>query len=358
MRIVHYSTSLTRSAGGLHASVSGLARAQHALGADVTVIGGADGFFETDRAVWGDVPLCPFELRHRYGLSREVFAHLRALKPDILHIHGVWSAGSIYGATARVPVVVSPHGMLEPWIINRRPIVKAVHAALFERRMLGRAHVHALNIAEADSIRAFAPNTAERMFVLPNGINAVTEISSTQPKTGVLYVGRLHEKKQVLRLVQAWKHLTDAPELSVAGWGDEQYATQVEAACAEGPRVHFLGPLYDTDKSAAFAAARFFILPSLSEGMPMAVLESLQQGCIPILTDACNLPELFTAGIAERIAQNLGNLGSVLERVGRLSEAELDARSKAAQGFSARYHWPEIASSMLARYAEILSKIR
>lgn len=358
MKILHYSTSLSRSAGGLYASVSGLARAQHALGADVTVVGGADGFFETDRSIWGDVPLYPFELRHRYGLSREVFAYLRALKPDILHIHGVWSAGSIYGATAHVPVVVSPHGMLEPWILNRRPIAKAVHAALFERRMLGRAHVHALNIAEAESIRAFTAHTAERLFVLPNGIDPVTEISPAQPKTGVLYLGRLHEKKQVLQLVQAWTHLTEPPELSVAGWGDEQYATQAEAACADGPSVYFLGPLYGRDKSAAFAAARFFILPSLSEGMPMAVLEALQHGCIPILTDACNVPELFAAGIAERIAPDLSNLASVLERVGRLSEAELDARSKAAQGFSARYHWPEIASSMLARYAEILSKIR
>ena len=45
MKILHYSTSLGRSAGGLYHSVSGLARAMAGLGAEITVAGGSEPHF-------------------------------------------------------------------------------------------------------------------------------------------------------------------------------------------------------------------------------------------------------------------------------------------------------------------------
>jgi len=45
-------------------------------------------------------------------------------------------------------------------------------------------------------------------------------------------------------------------------------------------RVHFLGPLFGTDKAAAYAVANAFILPSVSEGLPMVILEAwFPTGC-------------------------------------------------------------------------------
>jgi hypothetical protein len=55
MKIVHYTSSLNRSAGGVPYAAAGLARAQMALGAQVEVHGGAHNFGPDDQQVWGDL---------------------------------------------------------------------------------------------------------------------------------------------------------------------------------------------------------------------------------------------------------------------------------------------------------------
>jgi glycosyltransferase involved in cell wall biosynthesis len=60
----------------------------------------------------------------------------------------------------------------------------------------------------------------------------------------------------------------------------------------------FLGPLFGQEKDAAYRACDGFILPSLSEGLPMAVLEAWAHAKPVMLTPECNLPEGFTAEAA------------------------------------------------------------
>lgn len=359
MRIVHYSTSLSRSAGGLYYSVSGVAKAQAQLGAEVVVVGGADEHFERDRSAWGDVAVRPFPFRFgRYGLDPSVATALKKLAPDILHVQGIWSAASAYGSLAvsqGVPVVVSPRGMLDPWILSRKPAVKRVHSALFERPMLKRAYVHALNDSERDSVAAFMPEVAERTFVLPNGVDEIAPGAETSNRSGTLYLSRVHPKKQTLELIRAWSALPETARLTIAGWGDVDYEQQVAQAAAATRNVNFVGSLYGDAKARAFEAARFFILPSLSEGLPMAVLEALQHGCVPIVTDACNLPELFRDDVAIRMQPDFTDFPAVMTRALAMSQPEFAARSAAARDYSRRYLWSEIARAMLAQYEAILA---
>jgi poly(glycerol-phosphate) alpha-glucosyltransferase len=359
MKIVHYSTSLSRSAGGLYYSVSGIARAQAQLGAEVTVVGGADEHFKDDRSGWGDVTVRPFPFRFgRYGLEPRIATALKELSPDIMHVHGIWSAASAYGRLALshgVSVVVSPRGMLDPWILSRRPAVKMLHSALFERPLLKRSHVHALNESERASVAAFMPDVAERIFVLPNGIEEVAHPVVVAQRSGTLYLGRVHSKKQTLELIRAWASLPATERLIVAGWGERAYEQQVSLAAAAQQNVGFVGSLYGEAKAEVLGAARFFILPSLSEGLPMAVLEALQHGCVPIITDACNLPELFRDGIAVRMKSDFSDFGEVMARTLAMSESEFEARSAASRQYSRRYQWSEIGQAMLDQYETILA---
>jgi poly(glycerol-phosphate) alpha-glucosyltransferase len=359
MKIVHYATSLSRSAGGLYASVSGLARGLAGLGADVTVVGGADGYFEEDRAAWDDVPVRPFPFRFgRYGFDPGILGEIARLKPDILHIHGIWSAASAYGrlATARgVEVIVSPHGMLDPWILARRPRTKALHARLFERPMLTRAHLHALNQPEQAAALAYMPDLAGRIFVVPNGMLAADDTHKAGSRSGMLYLGRLHEKKQVLELIRAWGAVPALRKerLIIAGWGAKAYEADVSTLAAATPGVSFVGPLYGEAKAEALRSAAFFILPSLSEGLPMAALEALQFGAIPLITAQCNLPELFADGIALPISSDFDDFPEIASAAFAMSAAERAERAMKARTHARRYLWTDIARQMLDHYHHI-----
>jgi Glycosyltransferase len=364
MRIVHYSTSLSRSAGGLYYSVSGLAGGLARLEADVTVVGGADEHFKEDHTVWRDIPVRAFQFRFgRYGLDPAIAHELARLKPDILHVHGIWSAASTYGRLAvagGTNVVVSPRGMLDPWILARRPRVKALHARLFERPMLARAHVHALNEAEREATAAYMPGLAERIFVVPNGIPAADASETPTHRSGMLYLGRLHEKKQVLELIRAWGGIPvlHRQTLTIAGWGGKAYEADVAALAATTPGVSFVGSLYGEAKAQALRKARFFVLPSLSEGLPMAVLEAIQFGAIPLITPQCNLPELFADDIALPIAADFSDFASVATAAFAMPLATANERSTRARDYAERYLWTNIARQMLDHYQRIIEARR
>lgn len=356
MRVLHYSTRLGRSAGGLQHSVSGLARAMAELGTDTMVAGGCDSEADKDSEIWNTLTLVTQKLGPlRYGFSPGMQAEIARIARDILHVHGIWSAGAIYGrfAPPRTRIVVSPRGMLDPWILARKPWLKRSHATLFERPMLARAHIHALSEHEAASVLAFMPGLAGRVFTLPNGVPPLPA-PGTGEREGALYLGRLHEKKQVLPLIEAWERDARHMHLTVAGWGEPAYEAQVATRCAGLRRVRFIGALEGERKAKALASASFFVLPSLSEGLPMAALEALSHGCIPILTPQCHLPQLFAGDAALPMAADFTDFAALVRRIETMGEAEKLARSRRARDAAGRFLWPDIARAMLDRYAHIL----
>jgi glycosyltransferase involved in cell wall biosynthesis len=357
MKVLHYSSSLSRSAGGLYYSVSGLTRACADLGVDCSVIGRADEFFEEDKHQWGDLRMLPHSTKSAYGFDFGVFRTIAAEKPDIFHVHGIWSAASIYGLFAAmrgIPVVVSPHGMVDPWIVKRNAAVKWVHSTLFEHPLFKRAFIRALNRSESGSVSSFSPGSDDRTFILPNGIDQNAAPDTGGERQGAIYLGRLHSKKQVLELAKFWAESFPGFPLTIAGWGDDQYEAEIAEVAAASPNVSFVGSLYGEAKIKALRAARIFVLPSLSEGLPMAVLEALELGTVPVITDECNLPELFEEGVALRVETDFSDFKAVIDRVMAMTPAELAAIAAKGQVVAKRYNWSEIAKGLTKKYEEIL----
>jgi glycosyltransferase involved in cell wall biosynthesis len=124
----------------------------------------------------------------------------------------------------------------------------------------------------------------------------------------LLYLGRLHLKKGLANLLQAWSEVRRAGGeaaqnwyLVIAGWDQDGHQASLEAITLQrniGDTVHFIGPQFGLDKDAAFRSSDAFVLPSLSEGMPLAVLEAWAHGLPVLMTPHCNLPEGFARGAA------------------------------------------------------------
>lgn len=349
--------SVTRSAGGLYYSVSGLAKSLSNIGVRVRVIGSSDQFNEADRHMWDGLELVTYQAGS-YGLAWPGVNAILGSDADLVHVHGAWNAVSVYGRIAGlkgIPVVVSPHGMVDPWILKRRPVLKSIHAALFERYLVGRTNLHALNIAELDACRSFLGRQERSSLILPNGINFVDSAGGLR-RSGALYLGRLHPKKQVLELMATWasSSLLQNEILTVAGWGDDGYEASVRLLAQRHENIKFVGSLYGPEKHQAFRAAKALLLPSLSEGLPMAVLEALQFGCVPVITDYCNLPELFDAGVAKRISIDLSDVAAVTAALLQLPDDQLGHLSNKVKAYSTRFLWPQIAQDMIVYYQKVL----
>lgn len=173
--------------------------------------------------------------------------------------------------------------------------------------------------------------------VIPNGLEPLNPAADGTPvwrdqmpgtAKVLLYLGRLHSKKGLVNLLQAWQMFSKGAgrdwHLVIAGWDQAGHEGELRRMVRQGSmdRVHFLGPLFGAEKRAAFAAANAFILPSVSEGLPMVVLEAWAHGLPVVITRACNLPEGVAAEAAVEIGTESGEIRAGLDLLARMSEEQ------------------------------------
>lgn len=358
----------------MSASVQALSRSLIAANADVGVLGLRDLGWEADAPAWSGIPTACLDVfgPSSIGYSPHAYARLSAMKADVVHSHGLWKHTSSivaqWAANARRPYVVSPHGMLDAWALKGSRWKKKIAARLYENRHLrGAACLHALCDAEAEAIRDLGfPNP---ICVIPNGISIpVLDDSLAAPWANIippdrrimLFLGRLHPKKNLASLIEAWPLLADAPDwhLVIAGWdqGNHEHALRMLVAKRNlGNRIHFLGPLFGERKDAALRYAQAFVLPSLSEGLPMAILEAWAYGKPVLQTVACNLPEGFRYNAAIAISPEVQPLANELRSVLRMPAEALAQIGRNGRLLAERnFCWGGIAAQTLEVYAWLL----
>jgi hypothetical protein len=96
--------------------------------------------------------------------------------------------------------------------------------------------------------------------------------------------------------------------------------------------VRFVGQVHGEAKQALLEQARFVVLPSHSEGLPMTILEAWAAGTPTIMTGACHLPEGFAAGAALECGTEPASIAAVLGHALALDEPDWRAMSDAALG--------------------------
>ncbi len=368
MKIGFVTPFLTRSGGGIFTSAQRLAQTLSRENT-VRVFGLDDPAATEDLATWAPLAAESFPVSgpRSFGYAPALGRAVQAAPLDVLHAHGLWMYPSLATRQSGKPYIVSPHGMLDPWALALSPWKKRCAALFFQDTQLHRAAcLHALCPAEAESIRAYG--LTNPICVIPNGIDLPPPVHDPAPwaeeipsgEKVLLYLGRLHPKKGLPNLLRAWTAVADPGwHLVLAGWDQGGHESELKRLAEEvrAPRVHFPGPLFGPAKSAAYHHAAAFVLPSLSEGLPMVILEAWAHAKPVLMTDACNLPAGLARGAALRITAEVEDLAHGLRTLTALPREEREAmgargRQLAEEDFS----WPKIASDFCAVYDWILHR--
>ncbi len=355
---------LSREGGGLQSAMHGLSRALNLQGHTTSAIGITDQSLSADQQNWGATALHANKLVGPtvFGYSPNMRTSLESIAPDVVHQHGLWTyasiAGQRYCAKHQCARIISPHNMLDHVSMGIGSGRKKVALSLYEKRNLDTAGVvHALVEREGLDIRASGFKAPR--CVIPNGIEVAPggELPTHLAKLVdgspyLLYLSRLTDVKQVLTLIQAWQQCTKGNstkqwKLIVAGWGTDTMRQRVEAAVAQAnhPSLHFVGAVYDQDKDALFANARAFALPSSSEGLPMAVLESLAHGTPTMITELCNLPDVAPAGAGIVVEPQRDSIANGINTLIEMNDAELESMRANAKALVRKSYTWEVAAA-------------
>jgi glycosyltransferase involved in cell wall biosynthesis len=372
MRIGMLTSSASRNGGGVFPAACGLAAALEEIGPiSVKLFGVEDEYSADDQALWRNLeiraerPAGP----RSFGFAPHLSGSLQSAGLDLIHVHGIWMYPSIashhWARRQRRPYVVSPHGMLDSWAVANSRWKKRIAGALYEHRHLrGAACLHALTAAEAKAIRAYGLRNP--VCVIPNGVQ-IPEHSLQRAEREIqtlLYLGRLHPKKGIAALLRAWASARSVPgadnwRLVIAGWDDGGYLGELQRLAHElsiDDNVAFAGPQFGAEKAVAYARASAFVLPSLSEGLPIAVLEAWASGMPVLMTPECNLPEGFEAGAAIPIAaSHADQICAALNTLFSASPAQLCAMGACGRRLvEQRFSWNRVASEMKQVYGWVL----
>ena len=378
MRIVQVIPSLDPADGGPPQVALRIGEAQARLGHEVTLL-----HLEPPRdratAVAGLVDLLPgsrmihLETAPRpAGLSQRFSAwkgRIARLKPEIVHLHGVWEPEIVAGArecrSHGIPYVVETFGTLNPWSLAQKRIKKRLFLALLYRRMLrGASFLHALNLQEAGHLEALGFGTGVEVF--PNGVfleefadadadDARRSIPALGSAPYVLFMARLTPMKGLDILADAFIEVAGRlpePHLVVAGprgASAEDFEQRI-AAAGVADRVHVVGEVGGSRKYGLLRGAACFAQPSRNEGFSVSILEALASSLPVVITPECNFPEVAEHEAGAVVPIDSAAVASAL--TGFLT----DRNRAAAIGANARrlvetqYTWEAIATRCVEAY--------
>lgn len=379
MKVLHVIRGMANSSGTTHI-VGPLAEAQARVGCEVSVFCVEKGH---EPPVLPDASLVDSQCfketlpLNNPGVSA-AFARAvgrRLHEFDIVHVHAIWNFPSWWAMRsafrAGVPYVVAPQGSLDPWALRQNAWGKKLYGTLTEVPLLHRADcLQALTEKEAGQIRAFG--IAARCEIIPNGIDERLLERAASPDPGqfgltkdcktLLFLSRIHSKKGLDLLVntgELMRHENASLRIVVAG-GDagSGYLDAIKSECERrglAGMFVFLGEVQGARKLEVLSAADAFILPSYSEGLPVAALEALGTGLPMVLTDECNLPEVAESGAGYVVAPDATQLADGVRRLFALPDTVRREMGNQGRELAAgKFTWRGIASRTLDCYREIL----
>jgi len=306
--------------------------------------------------------------------------HQLSVIPDkgrtIVHCHGMWTytsyvAGKI-GRRRQCPLVLSPHGELEPYALRISPGKKTLASLFYGRRNLKQAScMWALSEQEKVSIRAYG--FTGRVAVIPNGVNrsvqcGAAEVTEFMKKHDVasasrvlLFLSRIARKKNLPLLLKAFaKNVKLQPEwvLLIAGSDERGHVDEVRDLIRElkiEKSVRLIGQVSGNEKTCAFTSASVFVLPSHSEGLPIVVLEAMEYAKPLLLTDGWTLPVTTSVNFGwkvpgEESVFEAALLEAMMTSEDRLKEMGRGARSVVREHFG----WDGVAKQACSLYSDLL----
>jgi glycosyltransferase involved in cell wall biosynthesis len=360
MKVLLTGTSLLPVYGGPAFSVSRLATALAQAGIDV-------GLWAADQSAEITPLLNGLSVRCLIGTEREAFEKFG--KVDVIHDNGIWLPHNhrlARLADARGVVrIVSPRGMLEPWAIEHRKWKKRIAWQLYQARDLKRADCHhATAESEARSVRCLELGVP--VCVIPNGIDVPERdphergVKSNRRERVALFLGRVHPKKGLTMLVEAWARVRPRDWLlQIVGPDEEGHRSQLEKLVSHsGLRdvVSFSDAADANQRSNLFHDAELVVLPTHSENFGMVVAEALAHGVPVLTTRGAPWSMLLDYECGWWVEPTIGGVAHGLRQATLCHTEMLRAMGRNGRALVTKeFCWDQVATRFITTYEEILS---
>lgn len=292
MKVLIFISSLDLNSGGPSRSVPMMAKGLAETGVDVTLMTIRSENMNLHAVDGSNVKL---HILERDYSVKEMEAFVEQERFDIIQNQSMWDI--CYHQMAKIarklhiPYISTPRGMLEPWSLSQKRWKKKLALALYQMKDLQRsACIYTTAEMEAQHVKELGVKAP--CVVIPNGIETdgyPCRTSMDGVKKQVLFLSRIHVKKGIELLIDAWKRLQNDFsdwKLVIVGNGEVDYIDTLrrrinDAGLADC--VSIQEPVFGNDKVQLYQSSALFVLPSFSENFGMVIAEAMSCG-VPVIT--------------------------------------------------------------------------
>lgn len=287
--------------------------------------------------------LLPTIKEYPYLISFKNF--LGKLSPDIISAHShlflptlqAVSGGRKFG----IPTVVTIRGLSarRGWITDTAQLMYLLSVC---RHALSEADcVICLSEYEREAARRLG--LGKRVELIPNGVDTTLFQPGQKDPYQITWVGRMVPEKGLKYLMKAMSQVTkEFPQAKLSLVGDGPLSPQIKASAkslALDSNCIFWGKMNRTEVAEILAKSSIFVFPSLSEGMPKAVLEAMACGNAIVASDIPFTRDLIENGkegllVSPRDSVGLANgITSCLDDKNLRRDLQDCARAKVMQNY-------------------------
>lgn len=264
---------------------------------------------------------------------------------DLVVVHSAWlfsSLAGLIGALLRArPCILVPHESLTRFDVSRRgnPIRPLLKSGL--KRLYGRYCTLVIFASERERSDSISREWRARTVVIHHAILDPGEeqrIARAPLPTEHLrlgFLGRLHEKKNVDRLLQTLANLPPDISLIIGGDGDPKIKAslhKLEQKLGLESRVRWLGFVGSDEKNDFFRQIDILVMPSAYESFGLVAAEAMVRGVPVIVSPATGIAEIIAAyggGIVAKVEELEGVIQGLKANPERLQELSSEALNAA-----------------------------
>lgn len=373
MNICLFTSTFLPKTGGLENVVDTLAKTFIRLGHNVVVLAKTPrGMKEPPKF---DYPVHYYKRSRSevwfLGSPKRELLHLhKQYKFDIIHAHQIYPTGWLavkFSQKYGIPAVLTSHvgdvhdgsRYRRHWLISRRMVWAMQHADA----------VTGVGSGICETIDSLLPSP--KALYIENGCE---EVKNPVPSAALrqklqelgldggfdLTVCRLHRNKGLNYLIDAYALMKrrnfNAPPLIMAGSGQEEEALKQQIAeSGLSGKIHLIGKVDKNDRNFLLTRCRFFLQPSVLEGMPLTILESLAAGCPVIATRIPGIVEILRDGWNGRLVTP-ASPEEIADLYPQLTEEKHREYAAHALEILKTQSWERIAQKYLELFEKLIRK--
>jgi len=297
-------------------------------------------------------------------------------KADIIHFFYNWS----FPFRKKVPSILTVHDVIPFTFREAMGLYRNIFLYKPGIRMACRLNDIIATVSEfsKQDIAKKVGVPHDKIRVIPNGLREKNPKDPSLEEelknrfeikdTFILNVGGIHERKNIVRLIHAFKGMVNlngySGKLLITGSvSGASYQNKMKSICDASVRetgmenrIVFTGFISEKELDSLFRIADFLIYPSLYEGFGIPVLEAMKMGLPVITSNTTAMPEVAGGAAYLVNPNNIEEMTSAMSELLQNKQLQEEMIGKGLER-ARSYTWQNVSESYLKLYQEIIASL-